>query len=372
MLAGIRELSKEVEFKAGKPPVPVKLTLPGGSCSGCAPVVAVVVLTHGAGGDMDSGYLPRLASALAAAGVACVRFTCRTLHLPTRVAAFQAVLREAAGSWPETAATGAIPWFCGGHSMGGRAACQIAYDSEQQQEQQQQEPAEGHRPEKQPGQSRQEQEQELEQELGLEQPLRREGRRRRRRRASQDACDGKDGEDSNGGGGNGGGGSGGGGSGGGGRDGGGGGQSGAAAAVAGGSRPSVSRKKGGAGDARGVEQGQAAVPKASGGQGVVQPTRETRGSKKRSRAIAAAPGAIMEAAETRGSARGGGAAGGCGAQRGGAAAPGAAGAAAGGSAAAAAAEAAAAGAAAASTDPRVAGCVLLSYPLHPPDKPVRP
>lgn len=38
---------------------------------------------------MDSGYLPYLATELAARGTACVRFTCRTLHLPSRAAAFQ-------------------------------------------------------------------------------------------------------------------------------------------------------------------------------------------------------------------------------------------------------------------------------------------
>ncbi|GIM13757.1 hypothetical protein Vretimale_16824 [Volvox reticuliferus] len=84
---------------------------------------------------MDSGYLPRLAAALAVAGISCLRFTCRTLHLPTRVNAIQAVLSEAASSWSETAA---VPcWFCAGHSMGGRAACQVAYSNWQQQEQEQ-------------------------------------------------------------------------------------------------------------------------------------------------------------------------------------------------------------------------------------------
>ncbi|GIL50388.1 hypothetical protein Vafri_6587 [Volvox africanus] len=129
----IREVSKEVIVKVGKPAIPVKLTLSEPSC----PVVAGVVLTHGAGGDMDSSYLPRLAAALAVAGVSCVRFTCRTLHLPTRVNAVQAVLREAASSWAETAQ---VPcWFCAGHSMGGRAACQVAYNSWQQQQQEQEE-----------------------------------------------------------------------------------------------------------------------------------------------------------------------------------------------------------------------------------------
>ncbi|KAG2441821.1 hypothetical protein HXX76_003429 [Chlamydomonas incerta] len=76
---------------------------------------------------MDSGYLPLLAARLAAAGFACVRFTCKPPHLPTRVAAFEAVLRAAAAEWPET--RGVRHWFVAGHSMGGRAACQVAHTS---------------------------------------------------------------------------------------------------------------------------------------------------------------------------------------------------------------------------------------------------
>eukprot|EP00198_Chlamydomonas_reinhardtii_P008522 XP_001697859.1 predicted protein [Chlamydomonas reinhardtii] len=64
---------------------------------------------------MDSGYLPLLAAQLAAAGFACVRFTCKPPHLPTRTAAFQAVLRAAATEWPET--RGVRRWFVAGHSM---------------------------------------------------------------------------------------------------------------------------------------------------------------------------------------------------------------------------------------------------------------
>ncbi|PNW71578.1 hypothetical protein CHLRE_16g660024v5 [Chlamydomonas reinhardtii] len=92
---------------------------------------------------MDSGYLPLLAAQLAAAGFACVRFTCKPPHLPTRTAAFQAVLRAAATEWPET--RGVRRWFVAGHSMGGRAACEVAHsswhqhqDHQQQQQQQQQ------------------------------------------------------------------------------------------------------------------------------------------------------------------------------------------------------------------------------------------
>ncbi|KAG2451733.1 hypothetical protein HYH02_003513 [Chlamydomonas schloesseri] len=130
------------QSQAGKPPIPVKLDLPGGAVAseglpGAPPhhaaLAAGVVLAHGAGGDMDSGHLPQLAAQLAAAGVAVVRFTCKPPHLPTRVAAFEAVLRAAAAEWPETRCV--RRWFAAGHSMGGRAACEVAHTSWQQQQQ---------------------------------------------------------------------------------------------------------------------------------------------------------------------------------------------------------------------------------------------
>ncbi|KAG2484076.1 hypothetical protein HYH03_017095 [Edaphochlamys debaryana] len=117
-----QELAREVPWRAGKPALEAVLTLPGGP----GPPRACLVLAHGAGGDMNSGHLPRLAQALARGGVGVVRFTHRCTHLPTRVDAYRAVLSAAQG-WPETRGTRA--WVCAGHSMGSRAACAVAHEA---------------------------------------------------------------------------------------------------------------------------------------------------------------------------------------------------------------------------------------------------
>lgn len=50
-----------------------------------------VILTHGAGGDMNFRHLRSLAHALASAGVICLRFTCKSLNLGYRVKAYRSV-----------------------------------------------------------------------------------------------------------------------------------------------------------------------------------------------------------------------------------------------------------------------------------------
>ena len=45
-----------------------------------------VLLGHGAGGDSESGNLPRIAQALCEAGIVCVRFDCKPPILAKRVA----------------------------------------------------------------------------------------------------------------------------------------------------------------------------------------------------------------------------------------------------------------------------------------------
>ena len=45
-----------------------------------------VLLGHGAGGDSESGNLPRIAQALCEAGILCVRFDCKPPILAKRVA----------------------------------------------------------------------------------------------------------------------------------------------------------------------------------------------------------------------------------------------------------------------------------------------
>lgn len=54
-------------------------------------VHTAVILTHGAGGDMNFKHLVSLAHALASGGVLCVRFTCKGLNLTYRVKAYRAV-----------------------------------------------------------------------------------------------------------------------------------------------------------------------------------------------------------------------------------------------------------------------------------------
>lgn len=45
-----------------------------------------VLLGHGAGGDSESGHLPKIAQALSEAGLLCVRFDCKPPNLAKRVA----------------------------------------------------------------------------------------------------------------------------------------------------------------------------------------------------------------------------------------------------------------------------------------------
>lgn len=54
-------------------------------------VHTAVILTHGAGGDMNFRHLVSLAHALASYGFICLRFTCKGLNLGYRVKAYHAV-----------------------------------------------------------------------------------------------------------------------------------------------------------------------------------------------------------------------------------------------------------------------------------------
>lgn len=49
-----------------------------------------VILTHGAGGDMNFKHLVSLAHELASNGFLCLRFTCKGLNLAYRVKAYGA------------------------------------------------------------------------------------------------------------------------------------------------------------------------------------------------------------------------------------------------------------------------------------------
>ncbi|XP_035688921.1 testis-expressed protein 30-like [Branchiostoma floridae] len=81
-----------------------------------------VILTHGAGGDMDHAHLRGVAQVLAGAGYLCLRFTCKGLNISYRIRAFTAVLDYLRKKVTPTL-QGCI---VGGRSMGSRAAAGVA------------------------------------------------------------------------------------------------------------------------------------------------------------------------------------------------------------------------------------------------------
>ncbi|TMS06951.1 KDEL motif-containing protein 1 [Larimichthys crocea] len=85
-------------------------------------VHTAVILTHGAGGDMNFRHLVSLAHALAAHGFLCLRFTCKGLNLGYRVKAYRAVLDYLKSLQKFTIKR----IFIGGRSMGSRAAAALA------------------------------------------------------------------------------------------------------------------------------------------------------------------------------------------------------------------------------------------------------
>uniref|UniRef100_A0A3B5MI04 Testis expressed 30 n=1 Tax=Xiphophorus couchianus TaxID=32473 RepID=A0A3B5MI04_9TELE len=85
-------------------------------------VQTAVILTHGAGGDMNFKHLVSLAHALASDGFLCLRFTCKGLNLAYRVKAYNAV-------WDYLKTLERFTLkniFFGGRSMGCRAAAALA------------------------------------------------------------------------------------------------------------------------------------------------------------------------------------------------------------------------------------------------------
>ncbi|KAK9537395.1 hypothetical protein VZT92_005018 [Zoarces viviparus] len=85
-------------------------------------VHTAVILTHGAGGDMNFKHLVSLAQALASNGFLCFRFTCKGLNLAYKVKAYRAV-------WDFLKSLQKFTIkhiFVGGRSMGCRAAAALA------------------------------------------------------------------------------------------------------------------------------------------------------------------------------------------------------------------------------------------------------
>ncbi|XP_063070614.1 testis-expressed protein 30 [Engraulis encrasicolus] len=110
------ECSEEaVRIPFGEKYLDAVLTVPGGDA---ARLRSVLVLTHGAGGDMNFRHLVSLAQAVAACGHLCLRFTCKSLNLAHRAKAYRAVLEylKSHGRFNLNS------FFLGGRSMGARAA----------------------------------------------------------------------------------------------------------------------------------------------------------------------------------------------------------------------------------------------------------
>ncbi|XP_035249389.1 testis-expressed protein 30 isoform X1 [Anguilla anguilla] len=84
-------------------------------------VRTAVVLTHGAGGDMNFRHLVLLAEALSSAGLLCLRFTCKGLNLVYRVRAYNAIVEYIQNLKTFTFKN----IFLGGRSMGARAAAAL-------------------------------------------------------------------------------------------------------------------------------------------------------------------------------------------------------------------------------------------------------
>ncbi|XP_036397248.1 testis-expressed protein 30 [Megalops cyprinoides] len=84
-------------------------------------VRTAVVLTHGAGGDMNFRHLVSLAGVLATTGLLCLRFTCKGLNLVYRVKAYNAVVEYLQNLKKFTLKH----IFLGGRSMGSRAAAAV-------------------------------------------------------------------------------------------------------------------------------------------------------------------------------------------------------------------------------------------------------
>ncbi|XP_066282851.1 uncharacterized protein [Branchiostoma lanceolatum] len=118
-MAGSGELCEpeELQIPFDKKHLPAVLTLPSRG-----PPRYGVVLTHGAGGDLDHAHLQGVAQVLARAGYLCLRFTCKALNIGYRIRAFTAAMdylrKEIAPTLQGC--------FVGGRSMGSRAAAGVA------------------------------------------------------------------------------------------------------------------------------------------------------------------------------------------------------------------------------------------------------
>nr|XP_006131087.1 testis-expressed protein 30 [Pelodiscus sinensis] len=80
-----------------------------------------VILTHGAGGDMNFSHLVSLVAYLASRGILCLRFTCKSLNIAYRTKAYKSVVEYLKSSSEYKLSS----VFLGGRSMGSRAAASV-------------------------------------------------------------------------------------------------------------------------------------------------------------------------------------------------------------------------------------------------------
>lgn len=89
---------------------------------------AVLVLAHGAGGDLNDPLLRAVGSGLAERGVAVARFNFPYREAGRRAPGAQAQSEECYRLVAEAVRREGIPLYCGGKSYGGRIASHIAAD----------------------------------------------------------------------------------------------------------------------------------------------------------------------------------------------------------------------------------------------------
>ncbi|CAH2223577.1 Testis-expressed sequence 30 [Pelobates cultripes] len=110
-------MEESIKIPFGKKDVDAVFTVP----STCSRLMYAVILTHGAGGDMNYPPLVSLAKYLATHRVLCLRFTCKGLNFAHRTKVYTAVL-EYLKSCKERKIAGV---FLAGRSMGSRAAAAV-------------------------------------------------------------------------------------------------------------------------------------------------------------------------------------------------------------------------------------------------------
>ncbi|NWV80531.1 TEX30 protein, partial [Dasyornis broadbenti] len=86
-----------------------------------------VILTHGAGGDMNFPHLVSLAAYLVSHGILCLRFTCKSLNVVYRTRAFKTVVEYVKHS-DDYKLSGV---FLAARSMGSRAAASVIHQLSQ-------------------------------------------------------------------------------------------------------------------------------------------------------------------------------------------------------------------------------------------------